>query len=128
MMRHALSVCFLIVLWSATAAAQTKNGGVSRGTINIILANQNGIVALTDSMVTSNGRQLPELPFQKLYTLDDHTVCTIAGFLAAPAGAADIYIDAGALIREYSRQLSNNPQQTIREKLTSLGFLFSFNL
>jgi hypothetical protein len=125
-MKHVLQVCFFIIMSSPIASAQNE-GGVSRGTINIVLANQNGIVILTDSMVTSNGRQLPERPFQKLYKLDDQTVCTIAGFLAAGA-AGDIYIDAGAVIREYSRQLGSKPPQKIREKLTSLAFLFRFEL
>src|ERR1700735_4007457 len=60
----------------------SADDGVSRGTINVVLANQNGIIALTDSMVTAGRKQLRE-PAQKLFKLDDRTVCTIAGFLSS---------------------------------------------
>jgi hypothetical protein len=102
------------------------DGGVSHGTINVVLANQNGIVVLTDSIVTCGDRQQAE-PAQKLFKLDDRTVCTVAGFLAAP-GPGDLYMASSALIHEYSQQISSNPPQTIRAHLTSLAFLFKFLL
>jgi hypothetical protein len=117
----------LTVITSAPMAAQNKiPDDVSRGTINIVLANQNGIVVLTDSMVTSGGHQLTT-PAQKLFKLDDRTVCAIAGFLAAP-GPSDLYIDSSAIVHEYAQQLSSRPPQNVREKLTSLGFLFRFEV
>ena len=121
-----LAVLAIIISARMANAGDKIDRGVSRGTINIVLANQNGIVALTDSMVTSDGHQLPE-PAQKLFQLDDRTFCTIAGFLAAP-GPSDIYIDSSALVHEYARQLSSKPPQTIREELTSLAFLFRLQL
>src|SRR5213593_3458882 len=62
--------------------------GITRGTINVVMGNENGLVALTDSMLTEvlpNGvpRQLPT-PGQKLFQLDRTSVCTVAGFIAAP--------------------------------------------
>ena len=128
-MKYALLVCSLIILSSVTAASQDYASGVFHGTINIVLANANGIVALTDSMVTQDGRQMPELPYQKLYKLDDQSVCTIAGFLAGP-GPAHAYVDASALIRQYADELkrSSLPPQTIREKLKALTFLFRSDL
>jgi 20S proteasome alpha/beta subunit len=120
-----------LVLTMITSALMTNAGDnlgdeVSRGTINVALANQHGIVVLTDSMVTRGGHQLAA-PAQKLFRLNDRTVCAIAGFLAAP-GPSDLYIDSSALMHEYTRQLSSRPPQTIREELTSLAFLFKFEL
>jgi len=47
------------------------------GTVNILLANKNGLVAITDSRLSSDGR--PPASGQKLFQLDDKTICTIAG-------------------------------------------------
>jgi hypothetical protein len=124
-MKPTLLLCLLIVMFSPAVRAQNGgSGGISHGTINIVLANANGIVVLTDSMVTLNdGRQMPGLPYQKFYKLDDKSVCAIAGFLAGP-GPADVYVDASTLIRQYTDQMKNLPPQTIQEKLKTLTFLF----
>jgi len=53
----------------------------SHGTINILFANQNGLVALTDSMLsyTGNPPPPPSPNHQKLFKIDDKTVCMMAG-------------------------------------------------
>jgi hypothetical protein len=99
---------------------------VSHGTINVVLGNQRGMVALTDSMVTVRDHQIPE-PGQKLFKLDERSVCTIAGLLAYN-GPSHLYLASGALINEYSLQLKTKPQATVREKLMSLAFLFQLQL
>lgn len=53
--------------------------GSSHGTINIILSNQNGLVAVTDSTLTYNGTKLHTDDAIKLFKLDDKTICTMAG-------------------------------------------------
>lgn len=115
--------------FSSAQAADEKpmQDGVSHGTVNIVLANGNGMVVLTDSMVTRDGKQLPDQPEQKLFKLDDRTVCAIAGFLAAP-GPSDLYMSSGALLHEYAQQLSSKPPQNVREKLEMLSFLFQLQL
>lgn len=100
---------------------------VAHGTINIALANANGFVVLTDSMETVGANQLPD-PAQKLFELDDHTVCAIAGFLEAGAPAIEISTQTAAIIREYSRQLAAGPTVTIETKLRQLSFLFAVRL
>ena len=70
----------LIVLLFSTGPllAETKatDDSLGHGTINIVLANEKGIVVLTDSMITlGDGHQSPD-PAQKLFKLDDRTVCT----------------------------------------------------
>lgn len=49
----------VVILTSSWLTCQVKsntpdltNGGVTRGTVNVILGNENGIIALTDSRLT----------------------------------------------------------------------------
>lgn len=106
---------------------------VVHGTINVALGNENGLVVLTDSMLTGgDGRQLPK-PGQKLFKLDDSTVCSFAGFASAPAGTGDaavpdLYTDTSAIIHEYARQSARLAPQGIVERLRALAFLFDRHL
>ena len=119
-----VAICFPL---TARTGQEATGGEVNHGTINVVLANQNGIVVLTDSMITAGDHQLPD-PAKKLFKLDDHTVCTIAGFIAAPGPLPDFYTSSAAIIEEYADQLKVNPASGIGEKLTSLGFLFTLDL
>jgi 20S proteasome alpha/beta subunit len=111
---------------------QDKNP-ILHGTINIVLANRNGFVVVTDSMQTtrtsSGERQLSEHA-QKLFRLDDHSVCTVAGFGSATISAApEFNTHTAGLLAAYQTQLaSQNIAANFREKLTSLSFLFGFHL
>jgi hypothetical protein len=114
--------------------AVADEASVIRGTINIVLANANGIVVLTDSMQTAvtptaQQRQLPN-PGQKLFQLDDRTVCAIAGFGSAPVPTVPEFTsNAAGIIQQYKRELERDSQnQTIQMKLTGLSFLFNFYL
>ena len=113
--------------YAPAVISTSMQNGVSHGTINIVLANGNGMVVLTDSMVTAGGMQLRDHPAQKLFKLDDRSVCVIAGFLAAP-GPSDLYMSSSALLHEYAQKLSSEPPQNVREKLAMLAFLFEFQL
>jgi 20S proteasome alpha/beta subunit len=130
--------CFLLVASSALAA-DAKHRTIRsayHGTINLVLANANGMVVLTDSMVTAGTKpgspQMPQ-PAQKLFRLDDSTVCTIAGFLEAWVPAAEMYTNTGAIIREYiqqlhGEQLAGKPPRSIARKLADLAFVFDVRL
>lgn len=112
----------------AGARQNATPGEIAHGTINVILANKNGIVALTDSMLTVTSpsgemRQSPD-PVQKLFKLDDHSVCTIAGFVFAGGPIPQTYTDTRAIIRDYVSHLGLHPDIGIQEKLTTLGYLF----
>lgn len=126
-------VLYVVVaaMWFCSAANARKNARytpVVHGTINIVLANENGFVVLTDSMLTSGSKQLRE-PGQKLFQLDDKTVCTIAGFVAASGGPHYLlYTSTGSIIRDYRQQLARKPPLSIDAKLTSLATLFRFYL
>jgi len=120
----------LFIVWvlsSCTARAQSDDFLV-HGTINVALGNKNGIVLLTDSMLTDgNGHQLDK-PGQKLFKLDDHTVCSIAGFASATAPIPDLNVSTSAIVHEYARESAPLPRQSIAERLRALAFLFDMQL
>jgi 20S proteasome alpha/beta subunit len=104
---------------------------VLTGTVNIVLGNAHGIVALTDSRQTSMSdlnHQFP--PAQKLFRLDDQTICTIAGFGSVTLPQfPDFFSSAAGIIDRYAAELRNKPgPHSFREKLTSLAFLAEFYL
>ncbi len=76
------------------SALGQKTSGVSpsHGTINIFLANRNGLVAVTDSRLSYNGK--PVARGQKLFKVDDHTICAVAGF----------YMDGGVPLKRANGQ------------------------
>lgn len=125
----------LVTLIGATSSATAKNSTpIVRGTINVVLANKNGIVAVTDSMQSYRDRsgtirQLPE-PGQKLFRLDDRTVCTIAGFGSAPLPAfPDFSSSAIEILELFKGNLEHSkPPLSFDDKLRALGFIFDFHL
>jgi|GEM_PF-2081857 hypothetical protein len=132
----ALSALFLLSP-SAVARQNPTDDSVVHGTINVALGNRNGLVVLTDSMITAGGHQLPN-PGQKLFKLDDHTVCSFAGFSSAAAISApgsspkaavpDLNTSASAIIHQYVRQSAGQSQQSIAERLRAISFLMGRHL
>jgi 20S proteasome alpha/beta subunit len=126
----------LLVPLSIVAAENPTGDGVVHGTINIALGNKNGLVVLTDSMVTATdatGTHQLSNPGQKLFKLDDRTVCSVAGFASAPAGStrvtvSDLNTSTSAIIHEYVRQSTPQPRQSIAEKLRALASIFKMHL
>jgi hypothetical protein len=78
-------------------------------------------------MQTSKSKQLSE-PAQKLFRLDDRTVCTVAGLLSAGVPVQELYPSTSAIIQEYSQRLAGGRPKTIAEKLRELEFLFNLLL
>src|SRR5947209_12189144 len=86
-----LMVCFAL---ADDSFSQDKTVGSwpRGGTINVVVANDNGLIVLTDSMLTEFRRGLNGIltqgqlkdPAQKLFRIDDKTVCAFAGFASAP--------------------------------------------
>lgn len=71
MLWRSLLIVLLTIVVPPLAAGQDSDGGlVVHGTINVVLGNQNGLVVLTDSMLTAGDHQQPD-PGQKLFQLDD---------------------------------------------------------
>jgi 20S proteasome alpha/beta subunit len=110
----------------------TGKRGVARGTINVFLANRNGMVVLTDSRLTDMGtmQPLPD-PCQKLFQLDPWTVATFAGFASEPLRMDPEVASATAdLIRDYAVSLSAHRDRRLspREKLVQLSFILQKQL
>jgi hypothetical protein len=130
-----LGVAMSLALFGGIAIADTTEDQrpVLTGTVNVILGNAQGIVVLTDSQQTQsvNGR-LSEgsTPAQKLFRLDDQTVCTIAGFgsVSLPHFPEFINSAAGILDRYTSELHKHSGWHSFREKLTSLAFLVELYL
>jgi hypothetical protein len=139
--RSTLHVVLALCLLSRTLFADDATSPVLTGTVNIVLANANGIVVLTDSNQTG---RLPDgtlftspLPARKLFRIDDRTVCTIAGFGSRPFPGYQVHGyefigSAGGVLERYSADLrSLGGVHTFHEKLTTLRFQFDmllFNL
>jgi len=54
----------------------------THGTVNVLLANRNGLVVVTDSRLSNGQRAVGN--GQKLFQIDNRTVCTIAGWYSSP--------------------------------------------
>ena len=108
---------------SAVCAQAVPN--ISQGTVNIALANANGIVLLTDSVQTLRGPNGPRyLAAPKLFRLDDKTVCSIAGF-ASETGLAppSLNTDVAGIVADFKDQLSRTPVPELQAKLQGLAYL-----
>lgn len=109
-MRRVPVQLMLCCLLAAIAVAETKSnvGSWPRGgTINVVVANSNGVVVLTDSMLTEfrlnpdgsrSERQLTGHWAQKLFRIDDKTVCAFAGFASAPTDPLPEFLNRVPLI------------------------------
>ena len=64
------------------------DGDALHGTINVVFANAHGVVALTDSRLSSGGKRT-DFEGRKLFRIDEHTVCTIAGWYANTGPSLD---------------------------------------
>ena len=136
MYRGLVSRVLVVLCVSAvlTFALDDGPGPVFTGTVNIVLANGNGIVALTDSNQTGH---LPSgeyftspQPGQKLFQIDDKTICTIAGFGAISLPRfPEFESNAAGVLDRYAAELRRTGGiHSFHEKLMMLRFLFEFQL
>ena len=86
---RSLATALLFAFLVLQLFSQEKTQPPTHGTVNIVLANRNGLVAETDSMLsyTKSTPLGPEIeshpqPGRKLYRADDHTVILIANFFS----------------------------------------------
>jgi hypothetical protein len=99
---------------------------ISQGTVNIGFANANGIVLLTDSVESSGGRALPD-PTQKLFQLDEKTVCSIAGFASETGWVqSQLNTEVAGIVAAFKDELSRQPIPDLDTKLHALGILVGF--
>lgn len=92
------------------------------------MANANGIVLLTDSVQTVQRSDGPHYiqPVQKLFRLDDKTVCSIAGF-ASETGwiPPELNTDVTGIMADFKDQLSQQPVPELEAKLRGIAYLVS---
>jgi hypothetical protein len=81
----------------------TANGiassGPTHGTVNIFLANKNGLVAVTDSRLSNSNSFVDS--GQKLFKIDNRTICTIAGWFSDPGPVIRADADSGPGLPAY---------------------------
>jgi 20S proteasome alpha/beta subunit len=126
-------VAAVATLFITSASAQTPSQKpVFGGTLNVVLANKNGAVVLTDSMLSDESGPVPiphpEIPGQKLFQLDDKTVCAIAGFVSVPGIFPEFSPSVGAVVNTFSEQLKRYSPQPLSIKLTTLATLMGQNI
>jgi hypothetical protein len=143
-----LLVVFATFTWSQRATSEKSshseaNGTVasknqarpSHGTVNVFLANKNGLVVVTDSLLSND--QGPVGVGQKLFQVDDHTICTIAGWYSdsgpviRPDVASDPSYPARLMVPDIIRAFVSNGklgQVSIERKMEMLSKLFRFSL
>jgi len=104
----------------------------ARGTVNIVLANRSGLVAVTDSYQTlqrEDGRYAGTILGQKLFVLDQTTVCTIAGFASAPLRKFPEFMNSAAeIVEEFVEETRARHGLTFHQKLMTLVYLFQRDL
>jgi hypothetical protein len=115
------------------ADTKTNAGAIRRGTVNIVLANSNGIVALTDSNETvtyANGESRTAGMGKKLFQIDARTICTIAGFGSTElANFPHINSATADMIETFTDQLmSARGPLTFDDKVRMLSFSLRFQL
>ncbi len=80
----------------------------TRGTINILLADSKGAVLVTDSRASDLFGKKVNDSSQKLFQLDDQTVCSIAGFGYDPGPHRELSEAAGGVIQAYADGLKES--------------------
>jgi hypothetical protein len=94
------------------------------GTVNVVLANPQGMVIAADSLLSSHGIPSPE-PGQKLFQLDDYTVCTIAGFYSSKEPNPDLSLEVRSILYAFRDDIKKSPGLTVHEKTQALSFYLS---
>ncbi|MFC5863909.1 hypothetical protein ACFPT7_16490 [Acidicapsa dinghuensis] len=91
------------------------------GTVNVLLANSNGITIVTDSRASGPNGEIVNDKSQKLFQLDAQTVCSIAGFGADPGPYRKLGESAAGVIVAFSEGLANPPKHlSFRQKVSAL--------
>lgn len=132
-----LLLLFCAAVSSSFCQTQSVPSPVLRGTINVVLANDEGIVVLTDSMLTAMSvdehgvkteHQIAE-PARKLFQIDDRTICTFAGFASAGTPSVpDFLNNSSAIIGRFEDRLKHFAPMPVVDKLRLLNIIFSYYL
>ncbi|HMH14511.1 MAG TPA: hypothetical protein VK578_15530 [Edaphobacter sp.] len=124
-------------IWVLVIAGRMQMFGQSKthGTVNVLLANKNGLVLVTDSRL-SNERHEPVGYGQKLFVIDDHIVCSIADFYSdtgpTMGGSTSAFTTAPgilkALIEMHREAINGKHEQSIQLVFDDLINIYTFCL
>jgi hypothetical protein len=108
----------------------------THGTINLLLANRNGTLLITDSRISNGDYQPKSDHAQKLFQLDDKTVCSIASFYsdtgpvlfqpATPDGRFVLFQSIDGMIQSFKRGL--RPNLSVLQKADALAQYIGYSL
>jgi hypothetical protein len=103
-----------------SVASRKQVTGILGGTVNIILANRAGLVAVTDSRLSAPG--LRPGTGTKLFKLDDHTLCMIAGWYSSDGPTVDgvhypLYEAIPTIINQVAIEFEHFNHFSLSEKL-----------
>lgn len=101
-----------------------RPGSAFHGTVNILLANGNGAVLVTDSRLSNQGIPQGEAP--KLFQLDDHTLCSVANFYSFPGPSMNKWtfpanLSIGNVLSVIQRHRLESDSLPLEKKIDSLG-------
>jgi 20S proteasome alpha/beta subunit len=118
------SVLFVLAILALGIVRVEAQDLIAMGTVNIILANSEGIVVLTDSKETWNnaaGESIRSTNAQKLIRIDDQSVVALAGFVGAPEF---LRLDVMGILADVRNQLAEkNRTLSLDEKMKMISFL-----
>jgi hypothetical protein len=126
-----LSLLFLGFAFSHECNGADKPSKELHGTINIVLANKNGIVVVTDSALSFNEHIVSY--GQKIFQVDGQTLSTIAGFYFAGGPTVDgvnypARMLLPTLIQWVLKSNVSLPDSSLSAKLISLSSTVAFSL
>jgi hypothetical protein len=133
-MKFLLLTIFVSV--AAILRAQIATDTETHGTINVLLSNRNGAVIVTDSKISSVGG--PVGYSQKLFILNNHAACAIAGYYDSPGAqledpSAKLSIDrlnlsVPNIINDFIKntETSNISAAPVAKQLEELSEIYTF--
>jgi hypothetical protein len=102
-----------------------------RGTLITAMGNKKGVVVMTDSRATINGKPDPDRPIQKLFKYDEHLVYAAAGLWYLPVSTTtkpatdplpDFDLQAFGIVKAYRDAVKKNGKtQTIAETMQGIS-------
>jgi hypothetical protein len=127
------TACLVFLSISLSAVSQKQPAEASHGTVNVILANQNGLVAVTDSRLTLEDKTTIDIG-TKLFKIDDSTICTVAGYYSqgGPKTSATFNVAFAAFVSDIMKvavnRISAAPHPTFEQKAEELLRTFGARL
>lgn len=126
-----MKLLFALTLIFLSLSALAQAGRQRHGTVNIVLANPQGIVVVTDSLLSSPNH--PPSKGQKLFRIDDHTICTVAGWYSSAGPTIDgvhypAFTAVSNIIRWFTAANPSLASLPIDEKIRVLARVVRFGL